>query len=202
MRKPIVPMLTVLIGLAAAAPAQSPYRPPSPADPAAHLAEMLALYDELCLHVFPDDDAVARNLRARGAAPLAEPQLRIYLHDDPGRGWRLEGRSARFDVTIEDPPYHACTVRTMTASGFPNLQPYQDLAARFEAGRGFRPVQRLDGEIENVVMSLGGEETVLPNGSGEALLIAIGTPTDKYRARGETAVEVRFVHQFSPRQDR
>lgn len=187
----------------APAVAQSPYlAPATPADASAQLAEMLALYDEICLHGFPDDAAVARNLRARGAAPLAEPQVRIYLRDDPGRGWRLEGRSARFDFTIEDPPFHACTVRTMTAAGFPNLQPYQDLAARFEAGRGFRPVQRIDGEMDNVLMSIGGEQTILPNGSGEALLIAIGTPTDKYRSRGETAVEVRFVHQFSPRQDR
>jgi hypothetical protein len=201
-----MPTFAILMAAALAvapAAAQAPYQPPANrADPAAHLAEMLALYDEVCLHVFPDDDAVARNLRARGAVRLSEPQVRIYLRDDPGRGWRLEGRSGRFDLTIEDPPFHACTVRTMTASGFPSLQPYQDLAARFEAGRGFRPVQRIDGEMENVMMSIGGEQAILPNGSGEALLVAIGTPTDKYRSRGETAVEVRFVHQFSPRQDR
>jgi hypothetical protein len=196
-----MPTFAVLIAAAlATAPAiaQSPYlAPANPADPAAHLAEMLALYDEVCLHVFPDDDAVARNLAGRGASALSPAQTRIYLHDDPGRGWRLEGRTARFDVTIEAPPFHACSVRTMTAAAFPNLQPYQDLATRFEAGRGFRSRSPMDMVRDNVRTVLGGDQLDFPDGRSEALMIAIATPVEKYRSRGETAVEVRFVHQFA-----
>lgn len=193
--------MAILVAAAlAAAPAvaQAPYQAPaSPADPTAHLAEMLALYDEICLHAFPDDGAVARDLAARGAIPLSDAELRVFLHDDPGRGWRLRGRTARFDITIEQsPPYHACAVRTMTAAGFPSLQSYQDLADRFEAGRGYAPINLFERDVGEVHVAGGGEAHHNADGSSESLLVAITTPQERFRAAGNTAVEVRFAHQL------
>lgn len=95
-----------------AAFAQSAYRSPTrPADPAAQLAEMIALYDTLCLSAFPDDEAVARDI----------------------------------------------------------------------------------GEVH---VAGGGEAHRNADGSSESLLIAITSPQERFRAAGNTAVEVRFAHQI------
>lgn len=194
MRWWLVPV--VLAGQAAFA--QPAYRPPAhSADPAAQLAEMIALYDTLCLSAFPDDEAVARDLARRGAAALTDAELRVFLHDDPGRGWRLQGRTARFDITIElSPPYHACAIRTMTAAGFPSLQSYQDLAARFEAGRGYAPINVFERDVGEVHVAGGGEAHRNADGSSESLLVAITTPQARFRDAGNSAIEVRFAHQL------
>ena len=88
----------------------------NPPDPAAQLAEQIELFDSVCLRAFPDDAAVARAMEGRGATPMGEAEIRIYLHDDPGRGWNLTGRTGTFRITVEAPPFHACGIRTMTAA--------------------------------------------------------------------------------------
>src|ERR1043165_9182807 len=111
--------------------------PVNPAEPAAQLAELIGLYDSVCLRAFPDDAAVAGTVEAQGGTPMSTAEARIYLHDDPGRGWNLTGRTGTFRITVEAPPFHACGVRTMTAAGFPDMAPYRALADRFEAGGGY-----------------------------------------------------------------
>lgn len=192
-------MRIALVALAfAAAPALAlQYETPvDPADPALHLQEMLELYDSVCLTAFPDDDAVARAMAARGATPLGEADIRRYLHDDPGIGWRIAGRTARFDVTIEAPPFHACGVRTLTVAGFPDMGPYRALAERFEAGGGYQPFRPMTMTIGGARTTGGGEQRATATG-GEALLAFVATP--EHPRPGQEAVEVRFVHQFSPR---
>jgi hypothetical protein len=186
-------ILTTLTLAAAQMPYDAPVNPP---DPTAHLAEMVSLYDRICLRAFPDDGAVAEVMTQLGATPLTPDQVEIYLHDDPGHGWRLSQGLARYDVTIEHLPYHACGVRTMTASGFPDMQAYQDLAARFEAGGGYQHAEPRSHEGSNVVTTLGGEQRALPGGAGESLFVALATPIQRLRQAGQTAVEVRFVHQI------
>jgi hypothetical protein len=176
----------------------SPYAPPvNAAGPAAQLAEMLDIYDSACLRAFPDERAVARVMADRGAGTLSESQVRYFLHEDPGYGWRIVGRTGTFNITIENPPYHACAVRTMTAAGFPDLGPYQALARRFEAGRGFAPMRHMQFTRENIEVAGGGEQRSTPDGGSESLLVIVGTPIERFRARGDTAVEVRFTHQFA-----
>lgn len=170
----------------------------NPPDPAAQLAEMLAIYDEVCLHAFPDDDGVASAMAARGATPLSRAQVRAYLHDDPGRGWRITGRTTWFDLTIEAPPFHACGLRTMTADGFPDMKPYRDLAARFEGDGGFQAFGPVEMDVGNVHVAGAGEQRATRSG-GEALLVFRTVANEADRARGNTAVEVRFTHQFSRR---
>ena len=41
--------------------------PVNPPDPAAQLAELIEIYDSVCLRAFPNDGAVARTMEARGA---------------------------------------------------------------------------------------------------------------------------------------
>jgi hypothetical protein len=179
-------------------PAPSPYAPPAnAADPAAQLAEMLDIYETACLRAFPDERAVARAMAGRGASALSEGQVHVYLHEDPGHGWRIAGRTGIFNLTIENPPYHACAVRTMTAAGFPDLGPYQALANRYEAGRGFAPMRHMEFTRDNIEVAGGGEQRATPDGGSESLLVIIGTPVPAFRRRGDTAVEVRFTHQFT-----
>lgn len=186
----------ILAAIPAALPAQYE-APANPPDPAAQLAEMIALYDEVCLRAFPDDDAAGRAVRRHRAVRHSEAELRRFLHDDPGIGWQISGRTGRFDLTIEQsPPYHSCAVRAMTAAGFADMGPYQALADRFETGRGFERITPIDRIVRALRIAGGGERRTEPDGSSESLLIAITTPAGDHRAQGMTAVEIRFVHQY------
>ncbi|MBV9883435.1 MAG: hypothetical protein JO276_10545 [Sphingomonadaceae bacterium] len=189
-------LAALLMPAAAAAQYETPVNPP---DPAAQLAEMIALYDEICLRAFPSDQAVAQAMAAHGAAPMASAEVRIYLHDDPGRGWNLTGRTAPFQVTLEAPPYHACGIRTMTVAGFPDMAPYHALARRFEGEGGYRSFGPQSMDMDDIQTTGAGEQRALPNGA-EALMVFLTTPSGKHRDAAHQAVEVRFVHQFAPPQ--
>jgi hypothetical protein len=185
----------LLAGLPAAARAQyeTPVNPP---DPGAQLAEMVELYDSICLRAFPDDAAAVRELDRRNAAPMSGPQLHTMLHDDPGRGWTVAGRTGRFSVTIEAPPFHACGVRALTVAGFPDMGSYRAVAERFEQGgnyRAFAPHSMVVGSVRTT----GGGEQRETTGGAEALMVILTTPDDKVRDAAHSAVEVRFVHQFA-----
>jgi hypothetical protein len=187
----------ILTGSAGAAQ-NRPYQPlANPPDPVAQRDELIALYDEICLRAFPDEAEAGRAAARHDATPLSPADVRRFLHDDPGFGWQLRGRTGRFDVTIEQsPPYHACAVRTMTANGFADLSPYQALAARYERAGGFVRITPMNRTIQNLHIIGGGEQRPGPGGSSEALLVAITSASDEYRARGDTAIEVRFAHQY------
>lgn len=196
--------LLVLAGCATGT-ARSEYATAPHAPPAAQLSEMVALYDRVCLHAFPDDDALTREMVARHATAMSPAQVAIYLHDDPGTGWTVNGRSGVYRVTLEAPPFHACGVRTMTRAGFPDLGPYRRLVSAYEAAHGsFSAVPAINGVAKGVRTSLAGESAMSDGGArGEAMLIAVGTPVEAHaRARGDTAIEVRFVHQLMIRPDR
>ena len=138
---------TVLAGLflAAAVPAAAPAQYEAlvnPPDPAAQLAEMVALYDAVCLRAFPDDAAAARAVARYRASPLSREDVRRFLHDDPGLGWQIAGQTGRFHVTIEQaPPYHTCAVRTMTAAGFADMDALSDGRRALRGGQGLRAVR-------------------------------------------------------------
>ena len=183
-------------GIPAAAPAQYEALV-NPPDPAAQQAEMVALYDEVCLHAFPDDEAAARAVARYRASPLSREDVRRFLHDDPGMGWQIAGRTGRFHVTIEQsPPYHSCAVRTMTAAGFADMGPYQAAISRYASGRGFERFDPMDRVVRELRIVGGGERRVDADGSSESLLVILTTPAGEHRARGHTAVEVRFAHQY------
>jgi hypothetical protein len=87
--------LATALALAAPTVAAGQYQAPvNPPDPAAQLAEMVALYDQVCLRAFPDDGAAARAVSRYRATRLSSDEIRPLLHDDPGIGWRIAGRPA------------------------------------------------------------------------------------------------------------
>lgn len=177
------------------------YERPDPApDPAAQLAEMLTLYDEICLRTFPDDAAVAQTLEARGAVAMSDAEVKSILHDDPGRGWRIAGKTSLFRLTVEAPPYHACGVRTNTVAGFPSMRPYQDLIARYGKGRTFQKVGPIKQEVEGA-QSVGAGDMGRQGSLAEGLLVFTAQPLPANRAIAGDAIQVRFVHQLvDPRQ--
>ena len=177
---------------AAAAQYETPVNPP---DPAVQLAEMVEIYDSICLRAFPDDAAVARAMAGRGATAMTGAEVSIYLHDDPGRGWNLTGRTGTFHLTVEAPPFHACGLRATTVAGFPDMAPYRALADRFEAGGGYRSFGPQSMDVGNVHTTGAGEQRER-QGRAESLMVFLTTPTDKTRDPAHSAVEVRFVHQI------
>jgi hypothetical protein len=189
-----------LAGPASAAQYEALTNPP---DPVAQRDELIALYDEICLRAFPDDAAATRVAARHNPRPLSAEEVHRFLHDDPGFGWAISGRTGRFDVTIEQsPPYHTCAIRTMTAAGFADLGPYQILAQEYERGRNFQRITPMDRDIPgNIHVTGGGERLDAPDGvSSESLLVAITRASDALRARGSTAIEVRFAHQYVAQQ--
>jgi len=189
-------LLAAAACLALPAAARAQYETPvNPPDPAAQLAEMIALYDSVCLRAFPNDEAAARDMATRGAVPMSDAEVRSLLRDDPGRGWNVAGRTARFRVTIEGPPFHACGVRTMAAAAFPDMAPYRALAARFEAGGAYRSFGPQSMVVDNVDSTAAGERRD-DRGRTESLMVFLGTPVAKLRDAAHSAVEIRFVHQI------
>ena len=77
------------------------------------ISELVGTFLGLCLNVFPDDEAVAAKVETEGHAPLSDQQLRLFLHDDPGRGWLVRRGDMTLVLTVELPPFHSCTVRGM-----------------------------------------------------------------------------------------
>lgn len=162
------------------------------------LARMTALYDEICLQAFPIDAGVDTAMAGKAATALTTDQVKIYLHDDPGRGWTIPDEEGKFIVTIENPPYHACAVRRMTPMGFVDLSPYRAVVDRFEAGHGgFAAMKELNMALGDIKSHAVGDQRALPGGGGEALYVFDNHVNDPAaRARGQTAIEMRFVHQI------
>jgi hypothetical protein len=198
--RPIASAFAALLALlppASAGAASLTYKRPVPApDPAAQLAEMVALFDQICLKAFPDEAAVARAMAARRATAMTAAEVKVYLHEDPGAGWDIAGRSAPFALTVEAPPFHACGVRTTAVAPFADMGPYRRLADGFEAGRQVQRIGPVNGTIGNVDTSGSGDMWKRPDGKDEALLVFIATPVARLRAQGEDAVQIRFVHQL------
>lgn len=198
MRKQMIGLVAAALLATEAAAAPLSYRHVDPApDAAAQLTELVALYDRVCLQLFPDDRAVAKEMERRGARPLSQEDVSAYLHEDPGVGWQLAGQTGRFDVTIEAPPFHACGIRVMTVSGFADMKPYRSVADRFEKGRGFTRIEPRTATIGDVETIGGGEARALKDGGGELLLVAQTIPIESVRKKGLDAVQVRLVHQIA-----
>jgi len=160
------------------------------------LLKMTALYEQVCLKAFPNDEAVEALMKAQGARELSSEEVKVTMRDDPARGWELSG--TRATVWIEFPPFHACSVRwnTPPVSG---LSVYRDLADRYEGAQGgFEPIAALDRDQGDIHIHGVGERRTLKNQATESLLVIdqqISNPTR--RAAGETGIVLRFVHQFA-----
>jgi hypothetical protein len=77
------------------------------------------------------------------------------------------------------------------------MGPYRALADRFEQGGGFQTIPAVSLDHDNLRISAGGERRLRPEGGSQSLLVILTTPAEGHRDHGQTAVEVRFVHQLA-----
>jgi hypothetical protein len=183
-------MTAVLLALAlqVAAP------PPQPTDAPRFRGEgQMRMFDMICNHVFPDDARVAAGMaKIPGARPLAPDELRIYLKDDPGRGWIMPGGTSQIVVTIESPPIHACAVRITNTDGVIDEGKWQQLlaAAQARSGGGFltMPLQTFD--VGDVRSQASGVQKQGADGAAEAIYLIRSTPK-----KPGFATEIRMVRQ-------
>ena len=156
---------------------------------------MIAVYDQVCLRAFPDDKAVDSAVTLLGATAMTKKEVRIYLHDDPGRGWRLDSKGTVFTILVEAPPYHACSVRLHVAEPFTDMGGYPALTAAFEKARGdgFEAIPPYDADIEDTHTHATGEQRINPDQSAESFFYFVNTP----RKPSADGAEVRFVHQIA-----
>jgi hypothetical protein len=159
---------------------------------------MIDLYDQVCLQAFPDDSAIEKAMTGLGATELTKAEVEIYLHDDPGRGWRFASTGMSFTVTVEAPPYHACAVRATMAEPFADLGAYPAIVSAFQKahGGGFQTMQPMEMDIGPVHSRATGEQKVIGRG-GESLFYFVNTPTQRAIDGGTPpSAELRFVHQI------
>lgn len=177
--------------------------PPGPAPTAAAagpLRGLISTFDSVCNRVFPDDERIASVMaRIPTMKPLTPEQLRVYLKNDPGRGWIADDGTSSIVITVESPPVHACAVRMPQTSGAIDEAMWRSVieAAEARAGGGFTrmpPRSFVVGDVRSTVI---GDQKQNPDGSAEAFYLFRTTPTDPAKARGY-GVELRLVHQIVP----
>ena len=170
--------------------------PPAP-------AEFVAFFTTYCLEKFPDDAALVLAAAESKLVALTQEQTRLFLRNDPGQGWLIQGESGRYVLTDELPPNHACAVRHAVHTPF-SVAPLKDLAGRFVAAKGHRLV---DGESlqtpmgEGIVTAVSSQKEVDEKGvpTGEAFMLAVVSYPPQPLADGtksEPFWEIRFVRQI------
>lgn len=181
---------------------------PKPGLPAAEAAAMAGLYQRLCLQSFPAADALASALRALDATELTAREVSNYLHADPGHGWRLNLGGARYVLTVEDPPFHTCALRRMTAAGLADDHAYAEVVRGYAVAHGLA-IKHLPKHV--LPLSDGAELTAFsiilaPAGAKTARETSLLLLTsyrghldrDKWpQAAGGPGVEVRMAHQIT-----
>ncbi len=177
------------------------YEPPSiNGTDTEQLAEMVNLYGDICLKLFPDDEALAKAMQDRHATPMPEADVKDYLRDDQGVGWIVAGKTAEFRVTVEVPPFHACVIRSTTKAGFSDLTAYNNLIQLEEISwGGHADIPNSSFTREGTVTEASGHARLRPDGKIETLLIGTTKVVDPALAVRLTGIEVRFVHQIVSR---
>ncbi|WP_287979809.1 hypothetical protein [Sphingomonas sp.] len=193
-------MLAAALLLQAAATTAPPTTPVAgPAAVAIDIARMAALYDEVCLQTFPIDAAVDALMIRKKATPMTAAHVKVTLRDDPGRGWTLRDGDQVYDVVLELPPFHACSVRTsdpMVATG--DLEPYRAVADAFMAShRGFTAGEPMDMTRGGIKIHAEMQGRPLPGKLFENLLVVEQKVVDAALLEpGSMSSPLRFVHQI------
>ncbi|MBT0669892.1 hypothetical protein HT136_16120 [Novosphingobium profundi] len=194
----------VVLAVMGAALAATP--PASGAD--AQFARMVALYEELCLQSFPDDDALARRVEQRGGVAMPEERVKVTMRDDPARAWEFAGETT--SVWLELPPYHACSVR-WSSPELPDSAPYEAAKARYftrfhaqHAEARIAPDQHVERDLDSdihmeaefVQLVARAQAPDLAESGVENLMYVVQSINDPARRKaGETGYVLRFVHQ-------
>ncbi len=167
------------------------------------LAPMVALYDEVCLKTFPIDEQIDALMTRKGAKPLTPEDVKVSLGPDPGRGWAVQVGDHIFNVLLELPPYHACSVRApQSLAGQIDAATYRPayraaVEAYKASHRGFVAQPAMDADRGGIRMHGEIEGRRLPGGGGEVLIVIDQSISDPAKlAPGTTATPLRFVHQI------
>jgi hypothetical protein len=166
-------------------------------------AEFVAFFSAYCLEKFPDDAALVSAASDSKLVALTQDQTRLFLRNDAGQGWLIQGESGKYVLTDELPPYHACAVRHAVRVPF-SVTPLKDLAGKYVAAKGHRLV---DGESlqtpmgEGIVSALSSQTEVDEKGvpTGEAFMLAVVSYPPQDLADGTKSQpfwEIRFVRQI------
>jgi hypothetical protein len=170
--------------------------PPAP-------AEFVAFFTTYCLEKFPDDAALVSAASESKLVALTQEQTRLFLRNDLGHGWLIQGESGRYILTDELPPNHACAVRHAVHTPF-SVVSLKNLAGKYVAAKGHRLV---DGESlqtpmgEGIVTALSSQNEVDEKGvpTGEAFTLAVVSYPPQPLADGtqsEPFWEIRFVRRI------
>lgn len=114
----------------------APVRAAEPPD----MGDMTGVFDAFCLRAFPDDGALDRLATERQARPVSPEQVKSSIGVDAGRGWYLTTPAAEYFVVVERPHNQSCSVRRLTVSGMPSVQPLQQALKSFAVAHGERLV--------------------------------------------------------------
>ena len=166
-------------------------------------AEFVAFFKAYCLEKFPDDAALVSAASDSKLVALTQDQIKLFLRNDPGQGWLIQGESGKYILTDELPPYHACAVRHAVHVPF-SVTPLKDLAGQYVAAKGHRLV---DGDSlqtpmgEGIVSALSSQNEVDEKGvpTGEAFMLAVVSYPAQDQADGTKSQpfwEIRFVRQI------
>lgn len=151
-----------------------------------------------CLQVFPDDARIAAAMdKIPNTKPLTPEQVRIFLKNDPGRGWIASNNGVDIVVTIEAPPVHACAVRMPRTNGAID-EPFWWQAveeAERRAGSGFTRMPTRSVDIGDSRSIATGSYKNGPDGAYEAFYLFRTAPIDPKMA-AQHGVELRMVHQI------
>ncbi len=178
----------LVLALQAAAP-----QPQSADRPRFRGEGQMRMFDMICNRVFPDEARVAAGMaKIPGARPLTPEELRVYLKDDPGRGWSMPAGASRIVVTIEAPPIHACAVRITNTDGVIDEGKWQQLlaAAQARSGGGFVTMPPQTFDVGEVRSQASGVQKQGADGAAEAIYLIRSTPK-----KPGYATEIRMVRQ-------
>ena len=170
--------------------------PPAP-------AEFVAFFTTYCLEKFPDDAALASAASGSNLVALTPEQTKLFLREDAGQGWLIQGESGKYILTDELPPYHACAVRHAVHTPF-SVVPLKDLADKYVAAKGHRLVDGPSLQTpmgEGIVSALSSQNEVDEKGvpTGEAFMLAVVSYPPQMLADGTSSRpfwEIRFVRQI------
>jgi len=170
--------------------------PPAP-------VEFVAFFRAYCLEKFPDDAALVSAASDSKLVALTQDQIKLFLRNDSGQGWLIQGESGKYILTDELPPYHACAVRHAVRAPF-SVAPLKDLADEYVAAKGHRLVDGPSLQTpmgEGIVSALSSQNEVDEKGvpTGEAFMLAVVSYPPQDMADGTKSQpfwEIRFVRQI------
>jgi hypothetical protein len=165
---------------------------------------LVGLFKDLCLDRFPDDGAINSYMSAKGATALAPEEVKTYLKQDPGHGWRMTTPLGLYVLTIEHSPTRACAVRRMTPIGLTSAKGYMAAITEFGRPRGLTVQPAKPQPVNMNGIDITAFASVMKNEAGveaEQMILLLsnyhGRAPREFAedAKGGVGVEVRMVRQ-------